>query len=155
MKIMHLLLCLFFLAAASPALAQEAPPVQTITPRYQTIVTRDLTAYSLDTSTVRYVQDPYRDELLLEAWIKSSDSDAVTARYQRYLFRQKERQLQLMASGEYDSQTAAPIELSLQRYHVSRWQDIAPESIQELLYAAVINYAETNKESLLKKWKAK
>ena len=90
-------ICLFLLlllTSVSPVFAQgaETPtPLPFAAPsRYLSILTRDIVTYSLDTETLRYVKDPYRDELLVEAWIKSNEVDAVNARYQRYYFRQKE-----------------------------------------------------------------
>ncbi len=129
------LLCLtVFLTLANGGVLQAAPAAE----RFQPIVANDKISTSLDTQTIRYFKDPYRDENLLDAWVKTVERETGGYNLSRYYFRIKERQYQMISSLDFDAEGRL---LSTERNsYSSRFKDVIPETLAEKWYDAAIKY---------------
>ncbi len=154
------MICLVVLCAvANTALAAEATAgAQTANTagqipapeRFQVIAATERTNVTLDTQTIRYVQDPYREEKLVDAWVKTIDRDTGGYNLSRYYFRTSERQAQLITSMDFDSDGNV---LATERnsYAVKGFKDVIPETPEEKSYNAALQYAK-EKLTVKKSW---
>ena len=148
----------FFLCfAVQPALCFAE-----INSRYLKIAGDPLFTYYLDTETVRYIKDPYRDENLIDAWIKivcepdgaaaeiknrkskglsTEGYDRLFYSVRRYYFRLKERQMQLMISRDF-AIDGTQLEIQKYEYSAARWDDLAPSTLGDYWYGKVRGYME-------------
>ena len=130
------LVCLtIFLTFADGGVLQAAAPGAE---RFQPVVANDKISTSLDTQTIRYLKDPYREENLLDAWLKTIERETGGYNLSRYYFRVKERQYQMISSLDFDAEGNL---LSTERNsYSSRFKDVIPETLAEKWYDAVIKY---------------
>ena len=143
-------------------LLQPAPGFAEINARYLKIAEDEKFTYYLDIETARYINDPYRDEKLIDAWIKivcGPDGAAaeMNNRYskglstegyerlfysvRRYYFRLAERQTQLMISRDF-AVDGTQLELRKYDYSAVRWDDLAPSTLGDYWYDKVRGYME-------------
>lgn len=152
--LLRLLLVMFLL--------QPVPCFAEIAQRYVKIAEDSAFTYYLDTETARYIKDPYRDENLIDAWIKMECAEnGVVAEIKnrrskglstdgyedffysvrRYYFRLKERQMQLMISRDF-ARDGSQLEIKQYDYSAIRWDDLAPSTLGDYWYGKVRSYME-------------
>lgn len=106
--------------------------------RFQNVFLNDIISTSFDTITLCYVNDPYRDEKLLDVWVKTTEIDGGDYNLNRYYLRLKERQYQLVSTFKISSQGE---EISRETYpYSSKFKEVIPESSFEKVYDAVRKY---------------
>ncbi|MDU2064881.1 MAG: hypothetical protein E6713_08555 [Sporomusaceae bacterium] len=110
------------------------------------------TKFYFDTNTIRYTKDPYRDELLIDVWIKTPLKQGFTLN--RYLLRMQEREYMLTSGLIYANETKL---LSQEKYayQPERWSPVIPGSPQSIWYQSIINYASQNDKQLKKDFEKK
>ena len=143
-------------------------------PRFVLMNNNDNYSYYLDTETVRYIPDPYRDEKLIDAWIKvvpTENGRQVEIRkrqndklntygyedfnysMRRYNFRLNQRQMQRVYLRDFSS-NGAVLDTQSDVYDAARWEDIIPDSSGEVWYKAALKRFE-KKDSVIEgsgKW---
>jgi len=118
--------------------------------------------YYLDTETVRYIPDPYRDEKLVDAWIrlvptetgrqleiKTRQADNLDIlgyddfgySMRRFYFRTMQRQIQRMHLKDF-SATDKPLETRISKYEAVRWEDIVPNTPPDEWYIFIMKFME-------------
>lgn len=115
-------------------------------------------SYYLDTETLRQIPDPYRDEKLVDAWIKAIPSgqgrqkkiadrqnnlkstdgyEAYGYSLNRYYFRLKQRQLLVMDRRDF-SGFGAPLDAQSFKYDILRWEDLVPDTPPDAWYDFIV-----------------
>lgn len=123
--------------------AQTAPQPEKPAERYQWAYSGGNQTFQFDTHTLQKINDPYRDEQLVEAWVRVITPDGTASGnivLQQYYFRLKEKQIQLMGSFDMGSNGQAGPGSKF-TYAAHRWEDIMPGTASEGIYNAVTDYA--------------
>ena len=142
------------LALSMACLYWIAPTIGECEARYYLINETENYSYYLDTETLRQIPDPYRDEKLIDAWIKAIPSGAgrqaeftkrrnnvkSTDGYEifgysmrRYYFRTTQRQIQQMDLRDF-TDFGKPLDSQNYNYDVGRWEDIVPNTSPDAWY---------------------
>ena len=130
--------CLSLTDAGIAAAAGAAGANTAVAERFQLLVSNDKINTMLDMHTIRYCKDPYRDENLVDAWVKTVERENGGYNLSRYYFRIKERQYQMITSLEFDADGNL---ISTERNpYSSRFKDVIPETLAEKWYDAAMQY---------------
>jgi hypothetical protein len=122
-------------------------------PRFREMRYENIELGQFDTETIKYTKDPYRNEFLLDVWIKTlPDQDNGSYSLTHYLFRLKDREMMLLEQIEYGS-SGEILYQSLNKYNAALWTQIIPETLAEKWYSALLKYAQINDVTLRKEYK--
>jgi hypothetical protein len=148
LKKYSLILTAVFLLNFSSAYAAAVEPS-----RFQEMGNANTELGQFDTETIKYAKDPYRNELLLNVWIKSlPDQNSGSYDLTHYLFRLKDREMMLLEQIEYSS-SGEVLYQTLNKYDATLWTQIIPETLQEKWYSSILKYAQINDATLHNKYK--
>ncbi|WP_371374518.1 hypothetical protein [Sporomusa aerivorans] len=139
---------ILFLLICFPVTGLSAPPSQ----RYENIMVDDTVVALFDKETLRYEKDPYRDELLINVWIKTLSTNGDNSyNLSHYLFRLHNSEILSLDSLDYDAtgQLSRKITSS---YDPNKWVPILPETVSEQWYISVTEYAKVNAAKLKKEY---
>lgn len=101
-----------------------------------------------DTQTLAYEKDPYRDELLVNVWLKTTPDNMLdTYQLQHYLFRMTKRQIMLIDQVDYSRSDGVLSRIS-KDYRPALWTAPLPEAMEESYYSAVLKYAQAHDKEL-------
>lgn len=132
-KIILLMVMLFLI---SPVSAQEK--------RYENIIYQGKIVSTFDTETIHYEKDPYRDELLIDVWIKTiPDQYSGSYSLSHYYFRQQKREFMLIRQLEYNGDNQIIGDYSI-TYDPNLWSTIIPETVSDQWYITTLKYAKEN-----------
>ena len=115
--------------------------------RFENIMYLDNPIAQFDKDTIKYTKDPYRDELLLDVWIKTIPDAKGNYNMNRYWFRLKEREMMPVIECTLDADGNV-VSQKMHTYDVALWKPILPETMIEKWYSATLNYAHTNNKKL-------
>lgn len=122
-------------------------------PRFAEIRNDSMLVGQFDTTTLKYEKDCYRDELLINVWIKTTaDSDSGDYNLYHYLFRQKNREFMLLDQIHFNSSGKIIHKLS-NTYDANSWTQIIPETVTDKWYSSISKYAQDNDRKLKKQYK--
>lgn len=117
-------------------------------------------SYYLDADTVRYIPDPYRDEKLMDAWIKVVPTetgrqseiktrlannlqvagyDEFNYSMRRYYFRVSQRQIQRMYLRDF-SGSGKVLDTQSYKYEAIRWEELVPNSLGDVWHSFIIKH---------------
>ncbi|EGO63479.1 hypothetical protein [Acetonema longum] len=127
----------------TPQDRQNTPQPERPSERYQWAYSGGGQTFQFDTHTLQKINDPYRDEQLVEAWVRVITPNRTASSsivLQQYYFRLNTKQIQLMSSFDLasDGQVGPGNKFT---YDAHRWQDIVPGTAAEGIYNAVTDYA--------------
>lgn len=131
--------------ANSIAFAQE--------PRFEDITVQEKVLVKLDTETIKYENDPYTKELLINVWLKTTP-DQTTGEYTlyNYLFNPQKRQSMLLNQITYDEDSEI-ISQTSSKYNYSLWTPNIPESLNDQWYRETVKYTTKHHKELMKQYK--
>lgn len=136
----------FLLIGSSNTLAADAN-------RFADIRHKNTVIGQFDTETVRYKKDPYRNELLLDVWIKTlPDQDSGSYSLYHYLFRIKEREMMSLDQIQFSPSGKILSKLS-NKYDPTLWTSIIPETDSENWYLTIADYTQANDKKLQEEYK--
>ena len=120
--------------------------------RFKEILRDDSFTYYMDTKTVRYIPMPYRQDRIIDVWVKllPKDASAITVdepyrssdKYymEHYYIHPKEKQIQFLCELEV---TGRPTNAIKERpYNSQNWENLVPGSIEDDIYHAVVKEVE-------------
>lgn len=141
--ILFTMFLLLYTASTADAAKAATPPV-----RFQDIVYDNVTISQFDTQTLKYEKDPYRDEILLNVWVKTPiDTFDQTYTLYNYLLRTNTREVMTINRIDFDA-SGRMIQNMSNRYNPSLWTTVLPETPTEKWYTAVTAYAKKNSKRL-------
>lgn len=106
-----------------------------------------------DTETLRYEKDCYRDELLINVWIKTvPETKSGEYSLNHYLFRLNERELMFLDQIQYDTDGKI-VNKTSNTYDINLWTKIVPETVAEKWYSTILKYANDNDKKLKQQYK--
>lgn len=141
--ILFTMFLLLYTASTVDAAKATTPPV-----RFQDIIYDNVTISQFDTQTLKYEKDPYRDEILLNVWIKAPiDPSDQTYTLYNYLVRTNTREVMMSNRIDFDA-SGRMIQNMSNRYNPSLWTTVLPETPTEKWYTAVTAYAKKNSKRL-------
>lgn len=133
----------------------QVPLVASANPsRYSDITWEDTVIAQFDTQTLKYVKDPYRDELLLDIWIKSTDADGKSYSLNHYLFRLNKREMMPLDLIDFNN-NGQIVNKTSYAYDPTSWSLVIPETSAEKWYQFAIDYATKNDPKLRSEFKDK
>lgn len=138
---------LVFFLLTSVGVACDAASAPQPVVRFENIIYLDNPIAQFDKDTIKYVKDPYRDELLLDVWIKTIPDAKGNYSMNRYWFRLKEREMMPVIECDYNAEGIV-VSQKMHTYDVALWKPILPETMVEKWYTATLNYAHTNNKKL-------
>lgn len=101
-----------------------------------------------DTQTLAYEKDPYRDELLVNVWLKPTPDNMLDSyQLQHYLFRMTKREIMLIDQVDY-SRSGGVLSRITKDYSPALWTVPLPETVEESYYSAVLKYAQAHDKEL-------
>ena len=118
-------------------------------PRFKEILQGSLTVGQFDTETLKYERDSYRNELVVNVWIKTKP-DENNGRYSlnHYLFRVNEREYMLLDLIQYNNLVGNITYHKSNIYDMTLWTKIIPETEVENWYVPVLKYVQANDKKL-------
>lgn len=133
---------LLYTASTADAKA-TTPPV-----RFQDIIYDNATISQFDTQTLKYEKDPYRDEILLNVWIKTPIEPAdQTYTLYNYLVKTNTREVMTINRIDFDA-SGRMLQNMSNKYNSALWTTVLPETLTEKWYTAVTAYAKKNNKRL-------
>jgi hypothetical protein len=131
--------------ANSIAFAQES--------RFETITFQGKILAKLDTESIKYDNDPYTKELIINAWIKTIP-DQTTGEYTlgNYLFNPKKRQFMVLNQITYDEDSNI-IAQTTSKYNYSLWIPNIPETLIDQWCTETLKYTTNHRKELMKQYK--
>lgn len=142
----------FFVATTSLVAAESATSTPAPAPappsRYEDIHFEDSVIAQFDKETFRYVKDPYKNELLIDVWIKTFPETArVAYSLNHYLFQLSDRKMMALELIDFNS-SGRILNTRANKYDPERWSPIIPETLAEKWYEAIYKYAQQNDKQL-------
>ncbi|WP_312200043.1 hypothetical protein [Anaerospora hongkongensis] len=137
------LFLLLFAATTTYAAKATTPPV-----RFQDIIYDNVTIGQFDKQTLKYEKDPYRDEVLVNVWIKTPlDSFNQSYTMYNYLLRTNTREMMMINRLDFDN-SGNMLQNMSNKYNPALWTLVLPETATEKWYNAVTAYAKKNNKKL-------
>lgn len=154
MQYMKYVLILFMLVCVPlPAYAADktVQPIETqeqaVTLRFVPIFSDDEYNYYLDTTTIKLTAHPYKNEQLVDVWLKLEHnagalySDSTVYILQHYYMRRGVAEQQLLSEVIINSDESSSSEQRA-NYSEANWEGLIPDTSEELCYQAVMNYVD-------------
>lgn len=134
---------LLYTASSADAAKATTPPV-----RFQDIIYDNATVSQFDAQTLKYEKDPYRNEILLNVWVKTPiDPSDQTYTLYNYLVRTNTREVMMIKRIDFDA-SGRMLQNMSNRYNPLLWTTVLPETLTEKWYTAVTAYAKENNKRL-------
>lgn len=137
-----------------PASAPVLPPAPVPAPaplppsRYEDIHFEDSVIAQFDKETFKYVKDPYKNELLIDVWIKTfPETTRVAYSLNHYLFQLNDRKMMSLELIDFNS-NGRILSTTSNKYAPERWNLIIPETLAEKWYESIYKYAQQNDKKL-------
>jgi len=136
---------ILLILASSITFAQES--------RFEDITFQGKILAKLDTESIKYENDTYTKELLINVWIKTIP-DQTTGEYTlcNYLFNPKKRQAMLLSQFSYDEDSNI-ISQTVNKYNYALWTPIVPETLTDQWYMETVKYTIKHHKDLIKQYK--
>lgn len=148
-KISLILMTVFLLNVGSASAALSSSEKQ----RFVEIGQDSIAVGHFDIETLRYEKDCYRDELLLNVWIKTvPEPQSGEYSLNHYLFRLNERELMTLDQIQYNSSGKIMLKTS-NTYDINLWTQIIPETVADKWYSSILKYAHDNDKKLKQQYK--
>lgn len=121
--------------------------------RFADITSQGKVIAKFDTESLRYENDPYTKEILINVWIKTIP-DQTTGEYilSNYLFNSKKRQSMLLSQFTYDEEGNS-VSQTLNKYNYALWTPNVPETLVDQLYVETVKYTIGHQKKLIKQYK--
>jgi hypothetical protein len=121
--------------------------------RFETVTFQGKVLAKLDTETIKYENDPYTKELIINVWIKTIP-DQTTGEYTlcNYLFNPQNRQSMVLNQISYDEDSDV-ISQTSNKYNYSLWTPNIPETLIDQWYTETVKYTTKHHKELMKQYK--
>lgn len=143
-----------FMLVITPGLAFAAEAADEINEEEQTEIVRFIPIFSddeynyyMDTATIKLTPHPYKDEQLVDVWLKLEHNanalyaDSAVYILQHYYMRQGAAQQQLLSEVLVNSEENFSSEQRA-KYSEANWDNLIPDTGEELCYQEVMQYVE-------------
>jgi hypothetical protein len=140
---LSLFIMLTFIQMPTAHLAQAKQPP----PRFVELQNNDLAITQFDTKTIKYEKDPYRDELLVNVWIKTSNERITSYSLSNYIFRINKREIMQLDKVDFNGND----QITNKTKHVYdpiSWASIIPETTADKWYISIMDYVKKNEKTL-------
>jgi hypothetical protein len=122
-------------------------PAKQPPPRFIELQNNDLAITQFDTKTIKYEKDPYRDELLVNVWIKTSNERITSYSLSNYIFRINKREIMQLDKVDFNGNDQI-INKNKYVYDPNSWAPVIPETTADKWYITIMEYVKKNDKTL-------
>lgn len=136
------------LTATATNASEPAAVSPTVLPRFRDVVRADSVIAQFDAETLTYEPDPYRQEKLLQVWVKlKSDSYSGDYVLEQHLLRMTKPEMMVLRKVSYSAAGELLHEEAV-TYSPEAWKPIFPDTPEEACYRAITAYAKEHAKAV-------